>query len=89
MAFAKGEIEVGTVYRVRLHGKFTDVKVDSIDEVVARRVVNFGMTVKMTHRTVYNCTNQTTGRQVVIKSAAKFRRIVSPTTIAQEIASDA
>ncbi len=86
----KEEIVVGGVYRVQLSGKFTDVRVDSIGKTETFRSSGIYGTRRTTpSRTVYGCTNLSTGRQVTIRSATKFRREVkSGVAISSKFAQD-
>jgi hypothetical protein len=70
------DIEVGGVYVVRWHdGSFTHVRVTGTrDYPVRQRRYPYGVTGSKTR---YSAVNLTTGRHVVIKSAAKFRERVS------------
>ena len=63
------DIKVGKVYRARVSGVMTTVKVNSIEEKQGFKVS--GRTFKAGTR--YMCTNTVTGKTVTIKSAAKFR----------------
>lgn len=55
----KNQVVIGGVYRARIGGNFTDVRLDA--PIGTRE----------------NATNLTTGRKITIKSAAKFRAVVS------------
>lgn len=63
----KSEIKVGGIYTARVGGKYTTVRVDAIRECSGwERDV-----------TRYDCTNLTTNRKVMFRSAAKFRKEVN------------
>lgn len=59
----KDEIRVGGLYEAKVNGRYTTVRVDDICE-------------NSTHP--YTVTNLSTGRQIMFRSAAKFRREVKP-----------
>ncbi len=56
----KSEIKVGGHYRAKVSGKLTTVRVERIGEAY-------------NGRTRYDVTNLTTGRNIMFRSAAKFR----------------
>ncbi len=62
----RDEINVGAVYRAKVNGKFTDVRVESMG------LGGFGKR----QRTTYQVTNLATGRVTMFRSAAKFIRKV-------------
>ena len=74
----KSEIQVGQTYRATVSGKTTIVRVDAIRTVDGYRRPGYGQK-KTPDRTAFECTNLTTGRAVVFKSAMKFQRIVNQT----------
>ena len=61
------DVEVGKVYMIRHHGSIglVAVRVDAIDKYN-------GMASAV--RTRYRCTKLATGREILVRSAAKFRR---------------
>ena len=63
----KAEIAVGGRYVAKVSGVLTVVRVDAV------RTREWYGTVRDT--TVYDCTNERTGRQVTFRSAAKFRKV--------------
>lgn len=77
----KNEIVVGGVYRARVSGNIVDVKVCEIVESEGRKQYSrpdyFGMVATRTIRAKvrYRCINLATNREIVVKSAAKFRRV--------------
>lgn len=73
----KSEIKVGGVYATRVAGNHTTVRVDAMHEVTQHMGCSY--TGKSIDRdaTVYDVTNLTTGRKLVFRSAAKFRRVAS------------
>ena len=58
------DIKMGGLYTARVNGKKTTV---SVDQITCYRPLGYAR--KFTR---YVCTNKTTGRVVVIRSAAKF-----------------
>ena len=72
------DIVVGGVYQVRWHdGSLTHVRVDIVGSKPIR-TYRAGLGYEQIGRgTRYHATNLKTGRRVVIKSAAKFRRRVA------------
>ena len=62
------EIEVGCVYRAKVSGKFTDVRVDEINTSPARVVAGRYGSFKVRKRFSIAATNLSTGRQVSFKS---------------------
>ena len=63
------EIKVGSVYVAKVSGRLTDVRVDAIRFATDYTRGRFGLT-----GTFYEVTNLDTGRKLVFRSAAKFRR---------------
>ena len=75
----KNEIVVGGLYRAKVSGKLTTVRVDDI-----REDEGFG-TRKASTR--YDLTNLVTGRKTTFRSAAKFREVddvLTPASAAAE-----
>ena len=70
------EVEVGCVYRAKVSGKFTDVRVDEINISPARVVAGRYGSFKVRKRFSIAATNLSTGRQVSFKSGAKLSRKV-------------
>lgn len=60
----RDRIEIGHVYQMRVSGRITNVRVESIKQRVTGR------------GSVYTCTNLQTGRTCVAYSASKFRSAV-------------
>lgn len=70
------QIVIGQVYFIRHHGEvgLTEVRVDAIE--TKERYCGFSRySAQPQYRemTRYRCTNLSTGRKIVVKSAAKFR----------------
>lgn len=85
-AFKQADVKVGQTYLVKLHGKLTRVKI--LERVEAKAVKGLGyMGARRTYRkggVHWRAVNLATGREVVIKSAAKLRREVSQQEVQQE-----
>ena len=75
----KDEIVVGGEYAAKVSGKLTTLVVEHVEE---RKLT--GLRTPMIR---YVCRNKTTGREVVCKSAAKFRREIRqlPLTLTEEL----
>lgn len=67
------QIKVGGLYRAKVSGNLTIVRVDGIRETRKYRSGKLADTV------VYDVTNTRTGRTTTFSSAAKFRSEVTPT----------
>ena len=82
----KDEIQVGQAYRANVSGRITTVRVDAIRTVEGYRPRNpaYGQK-KSPDRTAFECTNLTTGRAVVFKSAMKFQRQVDQSVVATPV----
>jgi len=72
------QIEVGKLYVIRHHdGKFYVVRADYIKNY--NTYSGYGSTGRVSRSMKhYVCTKLATGRQIEVKSAAKFRREVTP-----------
>lgn len=68
------EVEVGVVYRAKVSGKMTDVRVDEINTSPARVVAGRYGSFKIRKRFVISATNISTGRKVSFRSGAKLSR---------------
>lgn len=71
----KSEIKVGGLYRAKVSGKLTTVRVDQIRVISPSSVWS-----KQRDVTVYDVTNMNTGRKTTFRSAAKFRSECLATT---------
>jgi len=73
----QSEIQAGGTYEVRWHdGSFTAVRVDVVGgKPITRYIPGYGYE-QIGRGKRYHCTNLRTGRRVIVKSAAKFRRAV-------------
>lgn len=80
------DIKVDGLYSVKLHGTFTVVRVKKVEvkETVKYTGKTFGVTRTFPKKTHYVCLNTTTNREVIIKSAAKFRRVAHPSEVKQK-----
>lgn len=79
----KNQIKVGGLYRASVSGRVVTVRVDEIDNDAMGRWKGSdysGRSKGFGRATRYACTNLATGRKIQIKSAAKFRSEVTPTT---------
>lgn len=76
----KAEITVGGTYLAKVSGKLTTVRVDAIRESQSYRAHQ-----PHTAITLYDITNLTTKRRITFRSAAKFRRVVSPVKAAPAV----
>lgn len=70
------QIVVGSVYFIRHHGEvsLTEVRVDKIE--TRESYIGFSKYTRQPQyraTTRYHCTKLSTGREIVVKSAAKFR----------------
>jgi hypothetical protein len=70
----KQDIIVGGVYRARVSGRITTVRVEDIDVAAIRRGYSDGQRTA----TLYHVTNLTTGRKTTFRSAQKFIQPASP-----------
>lgn len=73
------EIVVGEIYLAKVSGQLVRVRVDDIAENPGRKIVSHcGLGINIVKRIIrantrYACTNLSTGRIVIFRSAMKFR----------------
>lgn len=69
------DIRVGGRYTARVGANITTVRVDGIRESVGVNYGRYGM--RSNSRTVYDVTNERTGRRVTFRSPQRFREVVT------------
>lgn len=71
----KSEIKQGEIYQARVSGNLVLVRVEEIIEHESRSYTGTfsGNTYKRKAVTRYDCTNLSTGRTIIVKSAARLR----------------
>lgn len=78
------EIKVGNIYLIRHFGEMSKVRVEAIDEkdIYCGRDYYSGKS-KYRSTTRYRCVKLSTGRKIVVKSAAKFRKLITGLTVGE------
>lgn len=71
----KNEVVVGETYLARVSGRLVPVRVDRARVVSTHHRNRFSGLTDQRERTLWDCTNTRTGREITVRSAQRFRGV--------------